>query len=73
VSNSRGSGLEHLDSSPANVEQRQRARVSNSRGSGLEHLDSSPANVKDHSAFPDEYWELFNPLDDDDSVAMDSA
>jgi hypothetical protein len=27
----------------------------------------------DHSAFPDEYWKLFNPLDDDDSVTMDSA
>jgi hypothetical protein len=27
----------------------------------------------DHSAFPDEYWEFFNPLDDDDAVTMDSA
>jgi hypothetical protein len=26
-----------------------------------------------HSAFPDEYWEFFNPLDDDDAVTMDSA
>jgi hypothetical protein len=27
----------------------------------------------DHSAFTDEYWEFFNPLDDDDAVTMDSA
>jgi hypothetical protein len=27
----------------------------------------------DHSAFTEEYWELFNPLDDDDAVTMDSA
>jgi hypothetical protein len=27
----------------------------------------------DHSAFIDEYWEFFNPLDDDDAVTMDSA
>jgi hypothetical protein len=47
--------------------------VSNTRRPGLEHLDSPPANVKDHSAFPDEYCELFNPLDDDDSVTMVSA
>jgi hypothetical protein len=40
----------------------------------LEHLDSPPANAKDHSAFPDEYWEFFNPLDDDDdAVTIDSA
>jgi hypothetical protein len=27
----------------------------------------------DHSAFPDEHWEFFNPLDDDDAVTVDSA
>jgi hypothetical protein len=27
----------------------------------------------DHSAFTDEYWEFFNPLDDDDAVTMDPA
>jgi hypothetical protein len=27
----------------------------------------------DHSAFTDEYWEFFNPLDDDDSVTMATA
>jgi Plant transposon protein len=27
----------------------------------------------DHSAFTDEYWKFFNPLDDDDAVTMDSA
>jgi hypothetical protein len=27
----------------------------------------------DHLAFTDEYWEFFNPLDDDDAVTMDSA
>jgi hypothetical protein len=47
--------------------------VSNSRRPGFEHLDSPPANIKDHSAFPDEYWKLFNALDDDDAVPMDSA
>jgi hypothetical protein len=44
-----------------------------SKRPGLEHLDSPPANAMDHSAFPDEYWELLNPLDDDGSVTMDSA
>jgi hypothetical protein len=27
----------------------------------------------DHSAFTNEYWEFFNPLDDDDAVTTDSA
>jgi hypothetical protein len=27
----------------------------------------------DYSAFKDEYWEFFNPLDDDDSVTMTAA
>jgi hypothetical protein len=32
-----------------------------------------PANIMDHSALTDEYWEFFNPFDDDDAVTMDSA
>jgi hypothetical protein len=48
-------------------------RESISRGPDLGHLDSPPADVMDHSAFPDEFWEFFNPLDDDDAVTMDSA
>jgi hypothetical protein len=35
----------------------------------LDLLNSPPANYMDHSAFPDEDWDFFNPLD----VTMDSA
>jgi hypothetical protein len=39
----------------------------------LEHLVAPPYNVMCHSVFTDEYWQFFNPLDDDDAVTMDAA
>jgi hypothetical protein len=47
-------------------------RESISRRLGLEHLDTPPANVMHYSVCTDEYWQFFNPLDDDDAVTMDT-
>jgi hypothetical protein len=43
-----------------------------SRRPDLEHLDTPPADVMHYSVFTDEYWQFFNPLDDDDAVTMDT-
>jgi hypothetical protein len=39
----------------------------------LELLETPPANVMHLSVITDEYWQFFNPLDDDDTVTMDTA
>jgi hypothetical protein len=47
-------------------------RESISRRLDLEHLDTPPASVMHNSVFTDDYWQFFNPLDDDDAIRMDS-
>jgi hypothetical protein len=45
-------------------------RESISRRPDLERQDTLPANVMHYSVFTDEYWQFFNPLDDDAAVTM---